>query len=189
MTGVLTVRQALKRLPDGACVVGAPKVDSYRVLRLPGDLVAPAAGPPSHSAQGATVIGGVGDHGLVFTNSLGGAIDRVEPAAYRGHLCRAGQRGHLSPNELRHSAASLLVADGTPLQDVSDLLGHRDIRMLAQTYRHKIRSVVDITTARSACSSGEIGSPTPRRSGQSDRSPIPAWCYPCLQEPSSHLGR
>ena len=54
--------------------------------------------------------------------------------------------GHLSPNELRHSAASLLVANGTPLQDVSDMLGHRDIRMLAQTYRHKIRSVVDVTT-------------------------------------------
>jgi integrase len=48
--------------------------------------------------------------------------------------------GSLAPNELRHSAASLLVATGTPLQDVSDMLGHRDIRMLAQTYRHKIRS-------------------------------------------------
>ena len=25
------------------------------------------------------------------------------------------------------------------------MLGHRDIRMLAQTYRHKIRPIVDVT--------------------------------------------
>ena len=53
--------------------------------------------------------------------------------------------GHLAPNELRHSAASLLVEAGVPLQQVADMLGHKDIRMLAQTYRHKIQGVVDVT--------------------------------------------
>ena len=50
-----------------------------------------------------------------------------------------------SPNELRHSAASLLVDAGVPLQEVADLLGHVNVRMLASTYRHKVRSVVDVT--------------------------------------------
>jgi site-specific recombinase XerD len=74
---------------------------------------------------------------------------RAEPSNLRRTVATYAKRanvGRLSPNELRHPAASLLMANGTPLQDVSDMLGHRDIRMLAQTYRHKIRSVVDVTT-------------------------------------------
>lgn len=60
--GVLTVRQALKRLPDGTYVIEAPKVDSYRTLRLPTDLVgvlrfivwpsARHACPPRRGTQG-----------------------------------------------------------------------------------------------------------------------------------------
>jgi hypothetical protein len=37
--GTIEIRQALKRLPDGAMVVGPPKVDSYRNLRLPNEVV------------------------------------------------------------------------------------------------------------------------------------------------------
>ena len=85
------------------------------------------------------------DHGFVFTNAIGRPIDSSNlRRIVSGHAESAGV-GHLSPNELRHSAASLLVASGTPLQDVSDMLGHRDIRMLAQTYRHKLRPIVDVT--------------------------------------------
>jgi hypothetical protein len=64
-------------------------------------------------------------------------------------FAEAAGLGRLSPNELRHSATSLLVDAGTPIHDVSDLLGHSSIRMLAQTYRHKIRSVVDVTEGQS----------------------------------------
>ncbi|MGH9305495.1 MAG: tyrosine-type recombinase/integrase [Acidimicrobiales bacterium] len=141
----LSVRQALKRLPDGTYVIGPPKVDSYRTLRLPLDLIA-LLRTHRHAQRKARLSAPVWeDHGLVFTNAIGRPIDssnlRRTVATY-AHLANVG---HLSPNELRHSAASLLVATGTPLQDVSDMLGHRDIRMLAQTYRHKIRSVVDVT--------------------------------------------
>ena len=47
--------------------------------------------------------------------------------------------GKWSPNELRHSAASLLCAAGVPLEHVADILGHTNTRMLEQTYRHAIQ--------------------------------------------------
>jgi hypothetical protein len=45
----------------------------------------------------------------------------------------------------RYQEIRFLLPSARPLQEVSYVLGHRDIHMLAQTYRHKIRSVVDVT--------------------------------------------
>ena len=62
-------------------------------------------------------------------------------------LCERAGIDPISPNELRHSAASLLVAAGMPLEEVADLLGHRDVTMLAGVYRHRTKRVVDLTEA------------------------------------------
>ena len=47
--------------------------------------------------------------------------------------------GRWRPNELRHSAASILCDAGVPLEHVADLLGHTNTRMLEQTYRHALQ--------------------------------------------------
>ena len=39
-------------------------------------------------------------------------------------------------HDLRHSAASLLIAVGVPLVDVSMLLGHSELRVAADLYSH-----------------------------------------------------
>jgi len=40
------------------------------------------------------------------------------------------------PHELRHSAASIMLAQGVPIEVVSDILGHSSIRMTADVYGH-----------------------------------------------------
>jgi integrase len=50
----------------------------------------------------------------------------------------------ISPNEFRHSAATLLSEAGIPIQGVADMLGHEHTRMLAKRFRHR-RGVVDLT--------------------------------------------
>jgi integrase len=37
---------------------------------------------------------------------------------------------------LRHSCASLLLAAGVPVRDVSELLGHSDVRLTLSSYAH-----------------------------------------------------
>jgi integrase len=44
--------------------------------------------------------------------------------------------GDWHPHELRHSAASLMLAQGVKLQVVSQVLGHASIRMTADVYGH-----------------------------------------------------
>jgi integrase len=55
---------------------------------------------------------------------------------------RIGLGRDWSPNELRHTAASLLVDQGVPLVVVADILGHTTTRMLELTYRKNTRPVV-----------------------------------------------
>lgn len=50
----------------------------------------------------------------------------------------------IKPNELRHSCASLLSDIGVPNEEIADLLGHTTTRMVDQTYRHRLRPVVDV---------------------------------------------
>ncbi|HUZ08699.1 MAG TPA: tyrosine-type recombinase/integrase [Acidimicrobiales bacterium] len=51
-------------------------------------------------------------------------------------ICTRAGIGKWHPHELRHSAASLMLAAGVPIQVVSDVLGHSSIRMTADVYGH-----------------------------------------------------
>jgi len=44
---------------------------------------------------------------------------------------------------MRHSTASLLSAEGVPLERVADTLGHDGTRMVREVYRHAIAPTVD----------------------------------------------
>jgi integrase len=83
------------------------------------------------------------DSGHVFTTTIGTPPD---PSNLRGAFDRLTERaglGHWTPNELRHSAASLLPATGVPLEDIADVLGHTSKRMLEQHYRHQVKPSID----------------------------------------------
>ena len=147
-SGKLEVRNALKRLPDETYVLGPPKVASYRALCMPtAVLVALRQHRLEQMKERLSAPVWENDLNLVFTNTVGRPIDASNLRRTIRFNALQAEIGHLSPNELRHSAASLLVSTGESLVEVADLLGHRDVRMLAQTYRHKVRPVVDLTAA------------------------------------------
>ena len=60
-------------------------------------------------------------------------------------LCGITGVPEVTPNELRHSCASLLSDRGIPHVKIADLLGHSSTKMLDSVYRHRVREVVDIT--------------------------------------------
>jgi integrase len=51
-------------------------------------------------------------------------------------LCERAGLGHWHPHELRHSGASLMLAQGTPLHVVSEVLGHASIAITKDVYGH-----------------------------------------------------
>jgi site-specific recombinase XerD len=79
------------------------------------------------------------EHGLIFTTGTGNPLDGRN---LRGRqLPKLLAKAKLEPmriHDLRHSAASLLLADGVPVKVVSEMLGHTDITTTLRIYGHVI---------------------------------------------------
>jgi integrase len=129
-------------ITDGA------KARSDRRLALPPEAVDALRRQAKRQAreQIAAAPGVWTDSGLVVTTASGGPVD---PGNLRRTVRRLAKAAgiflerEISPYELRHTAASLLVEAGIPLEEVSDLLGHKTPRMLLEAYRHRSKRVVD----------------------------------------------
>ena len=67
------------------------------------------------------------EHAL-FTNCSGKAMSRQGFwKLLKGYVQRAGITEEITPHTLRHCFAAHLVANGTNLQSVQEMLGHADI--------------------------------------------------------------
>ena len=74
------------------------------------------------------------DSDLVFTTKKGTPIDPDNFAHYFRRLCASAGLGHWTPHELGHSAASIMLAQGTPLWVVSEVLGHASLTITKDFY-------------------------------------------------------
>lgn len=138
----LSVRQALKKAADGSTYLDAPKTTgSHRVVHLPQPVVETLRRHRARQAEARLAFGsGWGgrwaDADLVFTTSIGTPLDPdAVNRAVKKMTADAGL-GTWTPHELRHSAASLLLAQGVPLKVISEMLGHASIRITADVYGH-----------------------------------------------------
>lgn len=136
-SGILLVRRALTR-EDGQLITKDTKtLKSRRAVNLP---MALRQKIKSHrAAQNAErlKLGKAwtnSDH--IFTSSVGTPIDPRNMYREFRELCQDAGIGEWHPHELRHSAASLMLAQGVKIQVVSEVLGHSSIRMTADVYGH-----------------------------------------------------
>ena len=110
---------------------------SRRTLALTPELVARFG---QHRARQAEVQIAAGvlwqDHGLIFASEVGTPMDPENFSHSFARLCQRAGLGHWHPHELRHSGASLMLAQGTPLHVVSEVLGHASIAVTKDVYGH-----------------------------------------------------
>lgn len=80
------------------------------------------------------------DTGLVFTTGTGTAISphNIRGRVLRPLLKRAGLPS-IRVHDLRHTAATLMLAQGVQTRVVQDVLGHSDIRTTLGTYAHVLK--------------------------------------------------
>jgi len=73
---------------------------------------------------------------LVFAGPTGEPLSsRSLRDAFKRHL-KAAELGDSRFHDLRHSCASLLLAQGVPARVVMETLGHSSIQMTLNTYSH-----------------------------------------------------
>ena len=147
----ISVRQTLERIggkrygKPGKLEFVEPKTDrSRRTIAIPESLVKALKSHRGRQAEERLVSGSDWqDFGLVFCTSRGTPI---EPSSslqdFKRLLVKAGLPRSIRFHDLRHSAASLLLAQGVPLRAIMELLGHSTIGVTANTYAHVLPSVM-----------------------------------------------
>jgi site-specific recombinase XerD len=122
----------------GAAIVGELKTPrSRRALALPAVVAAALAAHRERQARERAAAGEQWrEHGLVFPSSIGTPLGpRNLTRAFHGLLARSGL-ARMRWHDLRHSAASILLAQGVDLRTVMEVLGHSQIGVTMDTYAH-----------------------------------------------------
>lgn len=138
----VTIRRSLKKSANGAVYVDEPKTPgSRRTIHLPRPVVEVLRQHRARQAEERLAFGaGWGGEwatlDLVFTSSIGTPLDPDRVNKVVKKLTADAGLGAWTPHELRHSAASLLLAQNVPLKTVSEMLGHSSIRITADVYGH-----------------------------------------------------
>jgi integrase len=135
--GVLTVRRQLQREGDGLVTRDTKTQRSRRVVNLPAQMLDLLKSHRHEQEVARKALGPAWiDSGFIFTTPLGGPLDPRNLLRAFKKVCIEAGLGDWHLHELRHSAASLMLAQGVKLQVVSEVLGHSSIRMTADVYGH-----------------------------------------------------
>jgi integrase len=135
--GNLRVARALQRV-DGKLVVKAPKTaKSRRTLRLPPSLVEALRGHRETQALERAAAGARWtDSGYVFVSTVGTPLDARNVLRAWHRLLEAADLERRAFHVTRHTAISLLIAEGVPLKVVQEVAGHSQLATTADVYGH-----------------------------------------------------
>jgi integrase len=147
-TGTLRVSHSVQRIKNRErqpghrtqLIIGEPKTPrSRRSLALTPEIVAKLRQHHTGQAEHKMAAGPLWrDHGLIFASETGAPLDPENFSRAFAKLCNRAGLGHWHPHELRHSGASLMLAQGTPLHVVSEILGHASITITKDVYGHLV---------------------------------------------------
>jgi len=139
--GWLRVRQTLAR-ENGGLVFAEPKTArSRRTVPLPSVCVAALR---HHRDRQDLELSATepywDDHGLVFCSTIGSPIDPDNVNRAFDKLCATATAGvrRVRVHDLRHTCATLLLAQGVPARVVMEILGHSQISVTLNTYTHVV---------------------------------------------------
>jgi integrase len=144
----LRVRRNLQRLNKGL-LFGTPKTArSLRTIALPASCVAQLK---RHKVEQESERAQAGQDwepytfqpdGLIFTTPTGRAIDPRGLNRMLTVLCRNAHVRSIRVHDLRHTAASLMLAEGVAVRTIMETLGHANISMTMDTYGHVMETTL-----------------------------------------------
>jgi integrase len=135
--GVVRIKRNLKREGGRIVTADTKTLKSRRAVNIPTPVLdALERNRELQDVEKAELGEAWVESGFIFTTSIGTPIDPRNLYREFSQICERAGLGHWHPHELRHSAASLMLASGVKLQVVSEVLGHASIRMTADVYGH-----------------------------------------------------
>jgi len=137
--GTVKIRQALTMPGDSDMpVVKAVKTPkSRRTLYLSADVVTLLRQRKKRQLADEALLGSAWhESNLVFTTSLGTLLHPRNLTRSFKRLLKGASLKEIRVHDLRHTCASLALQRGTPIELVSERLGHSSVGFTLDTYRH-----------------------------------------------------
>jgi integrase len=146
--GQLRVRRNLQRIKR-ELIFGTPKtMRSVRTVSLPKRCVAALTTHKITQTKERAVAGDKWQplphqpNGLIFTTATGRATDPRSLNRMLTVLCRNAKIRRVRVHDLRHTCASLLLAQGVDARTIMETLGHSTITMTLDTYAHVMHTTL-----------------------------------------------
>jgi len=138
----LHVRRSANRLPGGYRVTDPKTARGKRMITLP-QFVLEALGQHRIRQLEAKLQADPKweEHDLVFCNIYGRFLNSASLQVLFSSLLKKAGLPHMRFHDLRHSAATMLLAMGVPIKVVQELLGHSDISTTLNAYGHVLASM------------------------------------------------
>ena len=136
--GTLAVRRTLSRGKEGRWELGQPKTAAgRRSIALPASCVSSLRKHRARQNEERLRLGELWeDHGFVFTNRTGNMLHVNSLSQAFGKLTADSGLPVIRFHDLRHTSATLLLAQGVHPKIVQERLGHADITMTLNRYSH-----------------------------------------------------
>ncbi|MEU0521934.1 site-specific integrase [Streptosporangium sp. NPDC006007] len=137
--GVLRVRQALQRHKgEGLQLVPLKTQRSRRTIRLPANLVTVLKEHKIEQEEERLAAGRAwaNKEGLVFTTHVGTPIEPQNLYRHFRAVCDAAGIRRVRLHDLRHTCATILLAQGVDTRTIMEILGHSTIVLTMNTYAH-----------------------------------------------------
>ena len=135
--GVLHVRRALQYVDRKLAFVDPKTSRSRRSIPMPDVCVRALTAHRTRQAEERLAAGSKWqDHNLVFATVIGTPLDPRNVSRRFGNLCRIAGIRHIRLHDLRHTCATLLLAQGVAPRVVMETLGHSGISLTMNTYTH-----------------------------------------------------
>ncbi len=135
--GTLRVRVALQIIDKQPRFVEPKTVKSRRTIDLPPVTVAALRRHKARQLEERLRAGTAWqDWGLVFTTSIGTPLDGTNVRHYFARILKRAELPRIRFHDLRHTCASLLLAQGVHPRMVMEILGHSQIGLTMNTYSH-----------------------------------------------------
>jgi integrase len=110
---------------------------SRRMIRMPAVVVAALKAHRTRQLEDRLAAGGVwNDSGFVFTSPIGTALEPRNVTREFHVLLAGADLPAVRFHDLRHTAATLLLAQGVDPRTIMETLGHSQISLTLNTYSH-----------------------------------------------------
>lgn len=127
--------------PDRGCYLTTPKTGkSVRFVGLPAQMMDSLRALQREQAEARLRLGERWkESDFVFTGEEGGPINPSYITSFFRKWSEKNNLPHLNPHALRHTMASMLIAQGNDVVVVSERLGHSDVSTTLNIYSHAVQ--------------------------------------------------